>query len=41
MAYQWHHGTDIWYSIVKIWNWKFESDFHVGLAEDTQNKDEI
>ena len=38
MAYQWHHGTDKLYSIVKIWNWMFESDSHVGLVEDTNNK---
>ena len=37
-AYQWHHGTDKLYSIVKIWNWKFESDSHVGLVEDTKKQ---
>ena len=37
-AYQWHHGTDKLYSILKIWNWKFESDSHVGLVEDTKKQ---
>ena len=42
MAYQWHHGTDKLYSIVKIWYGMFEwkSDSHVGLVEDTKNKEE-